>query len=63
MFFGTYWALTPPRVTEVKIFFTKQTSMMFLSNDQFHYHQVCLPEQLQKKVRKMPEFENGSALF
>ena len=27
-----------------------------------YFDQICLPEQLQKKVPKMPKFENGTAL-
>ena len=39
--------------------------MEFLTNNHFQYSyfdSVCLPQQLHKKVQKMPKFENFTAL-
>ena len=55
-FFDVYWDLTTPRVTEVKIFFCQTDIHEVLNkcyyNQYLYFVQICLPQQLQKKVRK-----------
>ena len=63
-----FWHLLGPEDTQSDRswnFFTKQTiwsSEPITTFQYLYFDKICLPEQLQKKVPKMPKFKNGTAL-
>ena len=65
-FFGAYWALTTPRVTKGKIFFYQtdkhEVLCQWLHSNIHVLIKSVFYSNYKKKVCKMPNFENGTAL-